>query len=140
VRYKNLAHVAMLVFGLIALPLALQPLRAQKSTPAAPVIPKTWDDEAIATLEIPLADPVGSPKHVSSEYYYRIPVAPIYKSYPVYVPGHEPPGYLHWLKQQEPVVVWDEAGHAPPRTDAFAAFRPRRRRLRRLDWQIPQAV
>ena len=139
-RYKNLAQVAMLVFGLIALPLALQPLRAQKSTPAAPVIPKTWDDEAIATLEIPLADPVGSPKHVSSEYYYRIPVAPIYKSYPVYVPGHEPPGYLHWLKQQEPVVVWDEAGHAPPRTDAFAAFRPRRRRLRRLDWQIPQVV
>jgi hypothetical protein len=60
-------------------------LRAQKSTPAAPVIPKTWDDEAIATLEIPLADPVGSPKHVSSEYYYRIPVVPIYKSYPVYV-------------------------------------------------------
>ena len=91
-RYKNLAHVAMLVFGLIALPLALQPLGAQKSTPAAPVIPKTWDDEAIATLEVPLADPVGSPKHVSSEYYYRIPVAPIYKSYPVYVPGHEPPG------------------------------------------------
>lgn len=60
-RYKNLAHVAMLVFGLIALPLALQPLRAQKSTPAAPVIPKTWDDEAIATLEVPLADPVARP-------------------------------------------------------------------------------
>jgi hypothetical protein len=31
-------------------------------------------------LEIPLADPVGSPKHVSADYYYRIPVAPIYKS------------------------------------------------------------
>jgi hypothetical protein len=82
-------------------------------------IPKTWDDQAIATLEIPLADPVGSPKHVSADYYYRIPVAPIYKSYPVYAPGHEPPGYMDWLKQQEPEILWNDAGHAPPlQTDA----------------------
>jgi len=67
--------------------------RTQQSSPPARNIPKTWDDEAIATLEIPLADPVGSPRHVSADYYYRIPVAPIYKSYPVYAPGHEPPGY-----------------------------------------------
>ena len=38
------------------------------------VIPKTWDDAAMATLELPLAYPAGSPKHVSSESYYRIPV------------------------------------------------------------------
>ena len=36
---------------------------------------------------------------------------PIYKSYPVYVPGHESPGhelpaYMEWLKQQEPEIVW----------------------------------
>jgi hypothetical protein len=83
------------------------------------VIPKTWDDAAMATLEVPLADPIGSPKHVSADYYYRIPVRPIYKQYPVYAPGHEPLGYMDWLKQQEPVIVWDDAGHRPAlRTEA----------------------
>src|SRR6202162_1421312 len=84
---------------------------------AAPVygqVPKTWDDAEIARHEIPLADPVASPKHVSADYYYRIPVRPIYKSYPVYAPGHEPTGYMEWLKHQEPVVVWDDRGTAPP--------------------------
>ena len=45
-------------------------------------IPRTWDDEEIARHEVPLAQPEASPKHVSSDYYYRIPVRPIYKSYP----------------------------------------------------------
>ena len=85
----------------------------------APAIPKTWDDEAIATLEVPLADPVGSPKHVSAEYYYRIPVRPIYKTYPIYAPGHEPPGNMEMLQRQDPQVLWDDRGHAPPlKTDA----------------------
>jgi hypothetical protein len=44
-----------------------------------PTIPRTWDDQEIARHEVPLADPTGSPKHVSSDYYYRIPVRPIYK-------------------------------------------------------------
>jgi hypothetical protein len=79
-----------------------------------PAVPRTWDDQAMATLEVPLANPIGSPKHVSAGYYYRIPVRPIYKSYPVYAPGHEPPGYMGWLKHQEPQIVWDDAGHAPP--------------------------
>jgi len=80
---------------------------------AAPV-PRVWDDQAIASLELPLANPIGSPKHVTSDYYYRIPVAPIYKSYPVYAPGSEPPDYLARLSAADPVVVWDDAGHQPP--------------------------
>ena len=52
-----------------------------------PQIPKTWDDAEIARHEIPLADPIGSPKHVSSDYYYRMPVRPIFKGYPVYGPA-----------------------------------------------------
>jgi len=79
-----------------------------------PNIPRTWDDAAMATLEVPLANPIGSPKHVSAAYYYKIPVRPIYKSYPIYAPGQEPPGYMDWLKQQEPVIVWDDRGHRPP--------------------------
>jgi len=88
--------------------------RPSKGHAFSPMIPKTWDDAALATLEVPLADPVGSPKHVSAEYYYKIPVRPIYKSYPIYAPGHEPQGYMDWLKQQEPQIVWDDKGHAPP--------------------------
>jgi hypothetical protein len=78
-----------------------------------PTVPRTWDDAAIAALEIPLANPIGSPKHVSSAYYYKIPVRQIYKQYPVYAPGREPAGYMEWLKKQDPVVLWGDAGHKP---------------------------
>ena len=81
---------------------------AQKPQPNwRPEIPKTWVDAEMEELEVPLADAAYSPKHVSAEYYYKIPVRPIYKSYPVYAPGKEPPGYLDWLKQQEPEIVFD---------------------------------
>ena len=83
-----------------------------------PAIPRTWDDQEIARHEIPLADPTGSPKHVSSDYYYTIPVRPIYKGYPVYAPGREPAGYLDRLKQEEPVTVW--GGDHVPRLDTDA--------------------
>ena len=72
-----------------------------------PAIPKVWDDAAVATLEVPLPDPRYSPVHIDADYYYRIPVRPIYKAYPVYAPGKVPPGYIAWLKQQEPQSVFD---------------------------------
>jgi len=82
--------------------------QAQVAAPAfSPTIPRVWNDEEMAALEVPLADPAASPKHVSADYYYSIPVRPIYKSYTVYAPGKEPPGYLEWLKQQEPETVFD---------------------------------
>ena len=77
-------------------------------------VPKTWDDAAMTSLEIPLSYPAGSPKHVPGEYYYRIPVRPIYKQYPVYAPGREPKGYWQWLQKQEPVVLWDDVNTHPP--------------------------
>ena len=106
----------------ILLALSVLTLSNQTEKPGGsfrPNIPKTWDDAAMATLEVPLANPIGSPKHVSADYYYRIPVRPIYKSYPIYAPGHEPPGYMEWLKQQKPQIVWgvdSKTGvkHAPP--------------------------
>ena len=72
-------------------------------------IPKVWDDAAIASIDLPLADTAASPVHVSSKYYYGIPVRPIYKSYSVYAPGREPSGYLDWLKRQEPQIAFDAA-------------------------------
>ena len=73
----------------------------------APVIPKTWDEKALARLAVPLAEAGASPVPVSADYYYRMPVRPVYKSYPVYAPGKEPPGYFESLKQHEPEVVFD---------------------------------
>ena len=60
-------------------------------------IPRTWDDAEIAGHKVPLADAAASPKHVTADYYYQMPIRPIYKGYPVYAPGHEPTGYLEWL-------------------------------------------
>jgi hypothetical protein len=100
-------------FVLSTLLLVLRVGVAQERPKGTVVIPRTWDDAAVATHEVPLADPAASPKHVSSDYYYRIPVRPIYKGYPVYAPGRGPAGYLDWLKQQEPVIVWDDKGNAP---------------------------
>ena len=36
-----------------------------------PDIPKTWVDAEIAELEVPLANPIGSPKHISADYLAR---------------------------------------------------------------------
>ncbi len=69
-----------------------------------PYIPQTWDD--MRTFDVPLAERAHSPEHVTWEYYYRIPWRPIYKSYAVYAPGHEPPGYFDWLRERAPEVVW----------------------------------
>ncbi len=111
IRTKNLAP---LLCVLVSATTPFQNSEAQTQRGGvAPVIPKTWDDAAMATLAVPLADPIGSPKHVSADSYYKIPVRPIYKSYPVYAPGHEPPNYMEWLKPQEPEVLWDDAGHRP---------------------------
>lgn len=73
----------------------------------SPTIPKVWDDRKISTLEVPLANAAASPRQIPADYYYRIPVRPIYKSYAVYAPGKEPPGYLEWLRRQEPETVFE---------------------------------
>jgi hypothetical protein len=103
IRCLTLALFAMLGFAFhIGIGRALETERT-----FSPAIPKTWDDQEMASLELPVADPAGSPVHVSADYYYRIPIRPIYKSYPVYAPGNEPAGYEEWLKQQEPETVFD---------------------------------
>lgn len=70
-------------------------------------IPKTWVDAEMEELEVPLADPGASARHISAADYYQIPEWKIYKGYPIYAPGKEPPGYLDWLKKQEPQIIFD---------------------------------
>lgn len=80
---------------------------AQKTNPWKPQIPRTWVDSEMAGLEISLSDPASSPKHIPADYYYRIPVRPIYKSYPAYAPGKEPPEYIERLSKLEPEIIFD---------------------------------
>jgi hypothetical protein len=98
-----------LVSAAVALPVAGPATRARQG--AAPVVPVpvAWDREALAELEVPLANASYSPVHVAPDEYYRLPVRPVYKSYPIYAPGKEPAGYLEWLQQQEPQIVFDPA-------------------------------
>src|SRR5215471_13187215 len=70
-----------------------------------PEIPKTWANEALAVLEVPLANPRFSPVHIREAEYYQIPARTIYKSYLVYHPSREPAGYMEWLKQQDPTGI-----------------------------------
>ena len=84
---------------------AIPPASAQR-----PPTPRTWDEAALASMELPLANPASSPKHVSADYYYRMTARPIYKSYPIYAPGREPAGYFEMLAQQEPEVIAEPSG------------------------------
>jgi hypothetical protein len=105
---RNIRRLTLALFTILGIAVHIGNGQARKTDGAlTPVIPKTWDDQAIASLEVPPADPAVSRAHVSADYYYRIPVRPIYKSYPVYAPGKEPPGYEEWLKRQEPETVFD---------------------------------
>ncbi len=75
-----------------------------------PPLHKVWDDDALASMELPLANPASSPKHVSSDYYYRMKERVIYKSYPIYAPDKEPAGYMESLAQMEPEILAHPAG------------------------------
>ncbi len=74
-----------------------------------PKIPKSWDQSDLDQMDLPVADPTYSQKAVSPDYYYRIPVIPIYKSYPVYAPGRAPVGYMEKLKRLAPELAFNPA-------------------------------
>ena len=74
-----------------------------------PKVPQSWDQSAFDQMDVPTADPAYSPKVVSADYYYRIPVTPIYKSYPVYAPGRAPAGYMEQLKRLAPELAFNPA-------------------------------
>ena len=92
----------------VALTLCLLSVAGQRRTKQwRPDIPKMWVDQEMSELEVPLSNRTSSPKQIPAEYYYRIPVRPIYKTYPVYGPGREPAGYLESLRQLDPVIAFD---------------------------------
>ncbi len=86
-----------------------------------PVVPRMWDARELASFELPLVQADRSAQHAAPDYYYRLAVRPIYKSYPIYVPGREPDGYMDWLAQQEPEIAFDAVDAARPTRDWIAA-------------------
>lgn len=91
------------------LTIATASVLAQSGQPVFhPTIPKVWDDDAMRDVELPLAAHILV-HHMPSDYYYRIPVRPNVKTYPVYVPGKEPKDYWAWLQRQEPQPAFDIA-------------------------------
>lgn len=102
-----LVLIAILTFAFLSFGGTPSYLQPPYDPPANLNIPRTYDDEAIASVELPLARADASPVQLRSDYYYAIGIRPVYKSYPIYAPGREPAGYLDKLKQQEPEVVFD---------------------------------
>ena len=98
--------------------LSLGALLLQQPAPSSvegPAVPRTWDARELASFELPLVRADRSAQHATPDYYYRLAVRPIYKSYPIYAPGREPAGYMDWLAQQEPEPAFDASAL---RTDA----------------------
>jgi len=108
VKRTSVKLFVLMLFGFLFLFFSDNVSQEQESNSnAVPAIPKTWDEEALASMTLPSSITGGRILYVSSSYYYSIPILPIYKSYPVYVPGKEPVGYFDWLKMQKPKIVFD---------------------------------
>jgi hypothetical protein len=68
-------------------------------------VPKIWDDAALADWATPIAALKTRPGHYTSAEYYAVPADNL-RTYAVYRPDREPPGYWEALqkKQPEPLV------------------------------------
>ncbi len=58
---------------------------------------------------LPLANPHATPKHITADYYYRIPVDRSTRVTPFMHWARSPLGYIEWLKHQEPQTVFDSS-------------------------------
>ncbi len=104
-------YSAVVVIALIRVSFLASWASVQGESPQPFVVPKTWDQEAVESLQLPLADAGGTPTPITADYYGKIPVWKFAKTYPVYHPAHEPKfdgkDYLEWLKSRksEPILT-----------------------------------
>ena len=73
--------------------------------PRAPV-PRIWDDAALADWATPVAGLNIRPAHYSAKEYYSVPGENV-RTYPIYPPGKEPPGYWEELQKKKPEPLVD---------------------------------
>jgi hypothetical protein len=106
-RHSGIKLIPIIAFAILGVIPAISGTPQRMNNPWKPDIPKTWDDEAMRSLELPLANAANSPKHISADYYYSMPVRPVFQSYPIYYPDREPRGYLDSLRNKEPQIIFD---------------------------------
>ena len=68
--------------------------------------PRIWDDKALAEWATPIAALGVRPRHFTAAEYYAAPLDNL-RTYPVYRPDREPPGYWEWLRKQKPLPLVD---------------------------------
>jgi hypothetical protein len=71
-------------------------------------IPKAWDMAQVKSMHLPFADSTATLEFVSEEEYYKLPVRTVFKTFPFYMPGTEPPGYYDSLRNLDPVILFKE--------------------------------
>ena len=86
--------VALLILGLSAI--------AKTETR----VPKIWDDKALADWATPLATLKLRPGHYTAAEYYAVPADNL-RTYPMYPPDKEPPGYWESLQKKKPEPLVD---------------------------------
>ena len=96
-------HVRPILTFSIALVIANCAFAQKPSTIQAPRI---WDDEALKEWATPIAALGLRPGYFTAAEYYSIP-ADNFKTYPIYRPDREPPGYWEWLQRQKPQPLLD---------------------------------
>ena len=67
---------------------------------------RIWDDRELADWATPIAALNLRPAHYTSAEYYRVPADNL-RTYPVYHPGSEPPGYWEELQKKKPEPLVD---------------------------------
>jgi mono/diheme cytochrome c family protein len=72
------------------------------------VVPRIWDEKELAGWATPLAGLGVPPSFFSEKEYYAAPIDNL-RTYPVYHPRREPPGYRDWMKGQGPRPLIDPA-------------------------------
>jgi mono/diheme cytochrome c family protein len=104
----DLAFTALLLSGCLA---------AQSQT----VVPRAWNSQALSDWATPLAHDGLREGFFSEKEYYESPVDN-YRTYPVYDPDREPPGYWESLKRKKPEPILD-IDHIGPSFSWVAAGR-----------------
>jgi hypothetical protein len=64
--------------------------------------PRFWNDHDLADWATPVAGLNVRPGHFSEKEYYAAPIGDYFRSYPVYFPGREPPGFWQMLEDAKP--------------------------------------
>ena len=77
----------------IVLTLAVAFAQSESPNSSRIAVPKAWTDTELADWATPLPVLGARPGLFSEAEFYKIPVRPQYRAYPVYHPDREPKGY-----------------------------------------------